>query len=445
MVRAIRVALCCLLVASLAGSVVPSTAAPPPRPLCDACGESFEATADSESVTLTVERSTATLTVHANGSAAWVVRNRLADSEGVERLRANAGLRTDVADRAMWDTEFLGANVSSAGLLTARYREQEFAERSVGGVLRSGAFTEAYGYRNFDGLGADRLVVVAPDGTRVGRTVPGATVSEDGRRTTLTEFDDGGFVTFVPADTALGRIASALAIWSLLGPVVGTNLLLYVVLPASVFGLLVAALGSGVSRFGPDRWRVGDTVGLTLAVLGVLVASLALLGGGLSLFGGAVPPAFGVGLTAAALGASLSRKSVRDRATYRRLVAGAALGVLLAAGATLAGALAFGHGVTRSLFTGLPALIPLSALFPAGYAFGRGNRRLAVSTATAGLALSVLPFASFVSPTARFGPVVALFGTTYAVVVALAGTPLLVAGTSLAASASTAESPTAPE
>ncbi|WP_240334508.1 hypothetical protein [Halorussus sp. MSC15.2] len=249
MVRAIRVALCCLLVASLAWSVVPSTAAPPPRPLCDACGESFEATAASEGVTLSVERSTATLTVHGNGSATWVVRNRLADSEGVERLRENAGLRTDVADRAMWDTEFLGASVSSAGVLTARYREPNFAERSVGGVLRSGAFTEAYGYRNLDGLGADRLVVVAPDGMRVGRTVPGATVSADGRRTTLTEFDDGGFVTFVPADTALEPVSSALAIWSLLGPVVGTNLLLYAVLPASVFGLLVAALGAGISRF----------------------------------------------------------------------------------------------------------------------------------------------------------------------------------------------------
>ncbi|WP_240334507.1 hypothetical protein [Halorussus sp. MSC15.2] len=56
--------------------------------------------------------------------------------------------------------------------------------------------------------------------------------------------------------------------------------------------------------------------------------------------------------------------------------------------------------------------------------------------------LSVLPFASFVSPTARFGQFVALLGTTYAVVVALAGTPLLVAGMSLAASSSTAETPT---
>ena len=77
----LHLCLCCLLISVVALSVFgPSAAAPPPRPLCDACGDAFERTAEAHGVVLTVERSTATVAVHENGSATWVVRNRLADS-----------------------------------------------------------------------------------------------------------------------------------------------------------------------------------------------------------------------------------------------------------------------------------------------------------------------------------------------------------------------------
>lgn len=140
--RILHLSLRWLLVLLLIGAVAPSAAAPPPRPFCDACGESFEATAESRGVTLTVERSTATVTVHEYGTAAWVVRNHVTDSEGASRLLTNASLREAIADRAMWDTELLGANVSADGVMTMRYREAEFAERSICGALNSGEFTE---------------------------------------------------------------------------------------------------------------------------------------------------------------------------------------------------------------------------------------------------------------------------------------------------------------
>jgi hypothetical protein len=249
--RALRSGLCALLVVSLVVAVSPGVAAPPPRPLCDACGDSFEATAGSHGVVVTVEESTATVSVRENGTATWVVRNHLDDSPGAERLRSNASLRAEIADRAMWDAEFLGANVSPEGVLTMRYREADFASRSVGGALYSGEFTEDYGYRNLDGLGADRLVVVAPDGKQVGWTVSGGTVSEDGQRITLTRLDDEGFVTFVPRDAALGPLWSLFAVGSVVAPVVVTNALVGVVLPTAAFALLFGVGVAALPRYGP--------------------------------------------------------------------------------------------------------------------------------------------------------------------------------------------------
>ncbi|NHN59181.1 hypothetical protein G9466_08865 [Halorussus sp. JP-T4] len=431
-----------MLVATLLAATAPAASAPPPRPLCDACGDSFEDTAASHGVDVAVDRSTATLSVHRNGSATWVVRNRLADTDGLARLRANATLRTEIADRAMWDTEFQEATVSQSNVLTLRYREPEFAERSVGGVLRSGAFTEAYGYRNLDGLGADSLAVVAPDGMRVGWTVPGAAVGDDGRRTTLTELDRYGFVTLVPEGATLGPVLSLLAVAALLGPALATNLLTRVAIPSALFGVLVAAACGGLVRFDRRVEPVAERAGAMLAGLGVLAVGLALLSGGVSLLGGAAAPVFGVGAAAIAFGAALSRPGVRERLTYRRLVAGAALGVLVAAASTLAAAVALDQsGLTLAFLTSLPPLVPVFALFPAGYALGAGNRRLAVATATVGFGASLLPFVSLFTPRPQFGPLVVLFAAAYAAAVAAVGAPLLVVGMALAES--TPDDPTA--
>ncbi|UPW00441.1 hypothetical protein M0R88_18300 [Halorussus gelatinilyticus] len=436
MTRALHFVVCALVVCSALGVVAPGSAAPPPRPLCDACGDSFEETAAAHGVTVTVERSTATVSVARNGTATWVVRNRLAGGAGTERLRENDTLRAEIGERAMWDTELVAANVSSAGVLTLRYREPDFAEASVGGTLRSGEFTDAYGYWNLHGLGADRLVVVAPERTEVGWTVAGATVSDDGRRMILTDFEDRGFVTFVPEDTALGPLLSLLSVGALVAPRIGSNLVAVVLFPTALFGLFVGSVGTFVSRSDGLGARVGETVGTVLAAVGVLLTAGALLaGGGLSLLGGAAAPLFGVGATAVVFGALLRRPAVRARATYWRLVAAGAVGVALAAGATLVGALAFDrNGLTYSLLSSFPLLVAVFALLPAGYAFGRGNRRLAVATAAVGFALSTLPFGSLLSPTTGFGPFVAVFVAVYAGVVAAVGAPLLVVGASLAGS-----------
>ena len=439
--RTLRIVLCCLLVGSLFGAITPAVAAPPPRPLCDACGDSFESTAKSHGVVLTVERSTATVSVHENGSSTWVVRNHLADSESTARLRTNVTLLADVADGAMWDTEFLGANVSPDGVVTMRYREVNFAERSVGGTLRSGAITEAYGYQNLDGLGANRLVVVAPEGTHIGWAVPGATVSDDGRRMTLTRLDEGGFVTFVPHDAALGPLLSVLAVLSLVGPTIVVNAFAYIALPTAMFALLVGAAAGALSWLDLNFERIRNTAGVSLAVGGALVTTFSLLAtGGVSLLGGAAAPLFGVGIALVSLGVVFSRPAVRERTTFRVLVAGAAFGMIVAAGSTVAGAVIFDqNGLTLSLLTSLPLLVPVFLLLPAGYALGRENRRLAIGTAAAGFALAMVPLAPFTSPTIGLGFLLVLAVTVSAAIVAVVGTPLLVVGASLATARSVEE------
>lgn len=428
--RLFHIVLSCLLVGALLGAVSPAGAAPPPRPVCDACGESFAATAESHGVPLTIEESTATVTVHENGSATWVVQNHVASSETTARLRANQTLLTTIADDAMWDTEFHGANISTDGVITLRYRNPEFATSSVGGVLRSGAFTERYGYRNLDGLGADRLTVIAPNGTHVGRTVPGATVSDDGGRMTVTQFTEGRIITFVPQHALLGPLLSLLAVGSLLGPVLVLNALAYVALPTAVFTLLIGAIAGTLAWLDWDDSRIQDHLGSSLAALGLLVTTLSVLaGGGVSLFGGTAAPLFGTGIAFVALGGLCTRPSIRERVTYRWLVGGAAVGAIVAAGVTVAGAVAVGqHGLTRSLVTSLPFLIPAFVLLPVGYALGRQNRRLALGTAAVGFAISMLPLVPFLTPPLGMGILLVFLVTGYAVLVAIVGIPLLIVG-----------------
>jgi len=432
-----RLALLCLVCVTLLGTALPAGAAPPPRPLCDACGDSFASTAQSHGVSVTVTHSNATVAVHKNGSATWVVHNRLSDSDGAARLQANESLRTAISDRAMWDTELLSANVSDS-IITLRYREADFAERSVGGAVRTGEFTEAYGYRNLDGLGADRLVVVAPEGTRVGWAIDGATVSDDGQRMTLTELNEGGVVTFVPRDTAFGPLLSLLAVGSLLGPVLAVKALAYITLPAAVFTLLTGAAARGVAWLSWDLRRIRDSAGVVLAGFGALATALSLLGPmGLLRLSGIAAPLFGGGTALFLCGVALSRRRVRERAGYRTLVGGAAVGVGIALGATIAGAPLFApNGFSLKVLSALLGLGPAFVLLPVGYAVGHGNRRLAMKTAAIGFVLSVVPVLPVLPAPVGLGVLFVPVATACAAAVTIAGLPIFLVGVSLGISPS---------
>jgi len=422
-------AVACLLVVSLPVAAAPASGAPPPRPLCDACGDSFETTAQGQGVSVAVERSTATVTVARNGTATWTVRNRLAS--GADRLRENATLRRAIADRAMWDTELLGATVTDGGVVVLRYREPEFAEPTAGGALRSGAFTEAYGYRSLQGLGADRLTVHAPPGTRIDRGVPGAAVAENGTRMTLTGLDRQGIVTFVPADSAVGPLLSLLALASLVGPVAVGNAVVLLGGPALLAAVAVSVADYGFDRVGSERVTRLAPGERGLAAVGGLLAVVS-LGAAVLGAGGPATVGVGIGVTVAALGTALTRRGVRAGVSYRRLclVAGLCVGAATAVafGATV---LTRGSGLTWSATGTLPVLGPLFALLPAGYALGRGWTDRAVLTAVAGVVLALVPAVPLFVPVAGLGWLVAPFVVGATAAGLALGVPLLAVGTAL--------------
>jgi hypothetical protein len=420
-----------ILLSTLA--VAPGTGAPPPRPLCDACGATFAETAAEHGVELTVVESTATVRVAENGTATWTVRNTLGEFD--PRLRTNESLRTAIADRAMWDTTLLGASLSDEGVLTLRYREPGFAEPSVGGTLRSGAFTERYGYRSLDGLGADRLTVVAPDGMVVDRTVPGANVSADRSRTTLTALDRTGFVTFTQRGDAAGPLWSVLAIAVLLGPVAAANVIVSVGLPAATFGVLVAGLCGVVGRFELDFGVPADRVGAVLGGLGAAVTAGALVSGAASLLGTADVTTFGAGVGVAFVGATLLVPSVRDGFSFRTALVLAAVGLSLAVGTTVVAAPLFqGTGLLRSQTVALSFLVALFAFLPAGFALATRGRRAAVGIAVAGFVVALVQHVPLFTPTVS-GASVGLFAGLSIVVVVVCGLPLLLAGRTMGVAA----------
>lgn len=425
------VLLCCGAVGTLAvGSV---DAAPPPRPVCAACGDAFEERAAEYGVDITVTNSTARVEVAENGSAVWTVRNELDDGAPVDRLRENATLRSELADARYWDVEVVSTGVSSDGVFTARYRDPDFARDGAGNTLLSGAFTHEYGYRNLDGLGADRLVVVAPEGTKLAQTVPGATRTDDGTRMVLTTYDRGGFVTFVPEGATFGALQGWLAIAALVGPVVVLNAAVGVLVPAGVVGAVVGLSGRVLGRLEDGVSALVEDFGRALTAAGAVGVALTLAVGTIGRAGVEGAMLFGVCTVAIAAGLAWSRVN-SAHPTFWRVAALALAGAGVATVGTLAGSvLFFGRVYWFGLGPRLPTLVALFALVPAGYAVRRGARRRGVVTAVAGVTAAL---ALTVPLTARLWPFTLVQQLIFAVVAALAlipvGLPFLVIGSVLA-------------
>ena len=430
-VAALAVLLCLPIVLGFVGS---TDAAPPPRPVCAGCGDAFEERAFGFGVSVAVENSTATVTVDGNGTGTWVVRNALGDGAPVDRLRENATLRTELADVRYWDVEVLSAEVSSDGVFTARYRDGDFARESVAGTMVSGALTDDYGsgYRNLHGLGADRLVVVAPDGMRVGQTPPGASRTADGRRTVLTEYEGGGFVTFVPADAPLGADTGWFAIASVLGPVAVLNGLVSIAVPTAVVGLLVRGGAPAIRTVDPARVSLSPHPGRTLTVLGGLGFVATLLAGALGLARPLTATVFGVSVVAAVGGVAWSRLGTGG-VTHRRVCGVAAVGACLGALSAAVGSVLFSGHLPVSARSHLPLFLALFAFVPAGFALRRGHYRRGVSVAAAGVAVALV---SVVPLTVNYWPMGpsrrVLVGTIGGLTLAAAGIPFLAVGGALA-------------
>jgi hypothetical protein len=407
----------------------PAAGTPPPEQVCGTCGAAFEDAAAANGVSLTVERSTATVAVHENGSATWTVRNAVGSADA-DRLQSNGAAERVVADLRRADDP-VAVTVSGDGVVTIRYRVDDFAERSVGGAMRVEYFREDFEVANYDSLGADRLTVVAPEGMRVGKALPSASV--EGREMTLTSYEpgvDSAFVTFVPRGSLLGPLLSLLAVAEVLVGVAGRHLLVDVLPPLAVFGVGVAGAVAVLSRFRARFERIRRFAVPALVALGGLGILATVVSVVLPVGGGPWTQAFGAGVGLLALGGALSRLGRAESVSYPTL-AGLALAALAASlVAVLAAAAAF-KGSGR-LAVPLFLFAPLFGLLPAGAALGRGNRPLAVATALAAFlvgALAVVPLT--VRPMGVSG-VFPIVGGMYAAALALLGWPLLAVGASLA-------------
>ena len=416
-----------LLVGSLFGVALaaPATASPRPVPVCSPCERGFAAAAQVHGHDVRIEHSTATMRVHRNGSATWTVENRLHDATAFE----NASLRQSVAREA---TRIHDATLRSTSVdgetVRMRYRTPNVATDAAGGVLRVDYFRDDPGAMIRSGLGADRLTVVAPEGMTVGRALPGADVSDDGRRMTVTSFDSGGdgpFVTFVPEDDPFAPLWSLVAVALPFVPIVGRNVLFFLVVPSAVFAGGLAALARVVDRLGvapatttPDRRALG-VVGL-----GVLGLAHPLYAG--AAVAGSTPPLLAGAVGTVALGTALSVSAIRDRLSSRRLagLVGLAFAAAVVAGYVLR-ALPFGSLAIRddaNVVTLVLPMLPVYAVTFVGYTAAHTRLRRGLAVAVAALALVLVTTFSIASQggTLYFlGVVLGVLGAVAAVVVGI--------------------------
>lgn len=425
-----RTLVAALLVGSLLGVALAAPAVASPRPIevCSPCDRGFTSAAQAHDYDVQIERSTATMRVHRNGSATWTVENRLDDATAFE----NASLRQSVAQEAIraHDARLLSTSVDG-DRVRLRYRTPNVATEAAGGVLRVTYFRDDPGAMIRSGLGADRLTVVAPDGMVVGHPLPGADVSDDDRRMTVTPFEGGGdgpFVTFVPEDDPLGPLWSLVAVVLPLAPIVGRNLLFLVTIPTLVFagGVGAVSWAAGAAGLDPSAAHPGRRA-LAVVALGI-VALVHPLAPGLFVLGGTEPPLLAGAVGVVALGGALAVPAVRDRLSLARLAGLVALAfaVTVAVGFVLRavpGIHVNEHVVRRMLLT-----LPVYAVTLVGYAAAHGGLRRALAAAAGAFALVLVvtfPILSQGGTLYVLGVVLAVIGAVAGVVV---GLPLFLLG-----------------
>lgn len=205
--------------------------------------------------------------------------------------------------------------------------------------------------------------------------------------------------------------------------------------PTTIFALLIGILADVLTRLDWERERITEKAGIVIGAIGVIVTALSGTAlGDIAIFGGNAAPLFGAGIALSGFGLVFSRSRVRTSVSYSRLVGGAVIGVALAAGVAVLGAMSFGpFGLTQSVMSQLPFFIPLFMLLPAGYAYGRESRRLAVGAAAGGFALSILPLVYSVSPSLGIGVLLVPLALVYGgIIVVVVGAPLFVVAASYA-------------
>jgi len=284
-----------LLTAGLLTAVTPAGASPQPDPVCGACGSSFEDVAEEQGAAINVTHSTAAVQIHANGSATWVVTNRVNES-AASRLSENSALLDRIARGAAaegWglphvydEGEVTLQSVSVDGrTVRIQFRDPDAGKRHVGVLVVD--YLHSEGVRGGWILNADRFTLHGPSGTVVVND-PGAgidreytpanavpevtdrTVTWRGSATTAYEsaFYDDVYVAYGDPGTSSLRVDAAVA--SATAPIWLDNVQAFVLPALVLYGLLLAGLTAGA------RWATDSSIDVDRAA--TLVAGLGFAG-----------------------------------------------------------------------------------------------------------------------------------------------------------------------
>jgi len=280
----------------------------------------------------------------------------------------------------------------------------------------------------------------------VGVGLPGADVSDDDRRLTVTSFEGGGdgpFVTLVPEGDPLAPLWSLVAVALPLAPIVGRNLLLLVTIPTLVFagGLRTVAWAAGAVGLDPGTANPGRRV-LAVVALGDLALAHPLAPGSFAL-GGTEPPLLAGAVGVIVLGGALAVPAVRARLSLRSFagLVGLTFAVTVAVGFGLRavpGLHVNDHVVRRMFLT-----LPVYTVTLVGYAAAHGGLRRALAAAGGAFALvlvTTFPILSQGGTLYFLGVVLAVIGAVAGVVI---GIPLFLLGHGLPGERSRAEGGTA--
>ncbi|SFR99262.1 hypothetical protein SAMN05216559_2179 [Halomicrobium zhouii] len=273
-------------------------ASPSPDNVCGACGDVFEDVASEQGVPVEVTHSTATVYVHENGSATWVVTNRVNES-AADQLAASPAALHRVA-RATTTEGYghpAGTRVPRTSVtasvdgrnVTFQFRERDASESRLGltvaGTLHRGSVMGGWL------LNADRFTVVGPPGTELVNE-PNETIHADdadapgvpdvdGRRVTWTgpETDWGQFVSenvylvYGPPDTSEYHADGAVALAT--APLWLENVKWYVLPPTAIYGALLLGAVAAVRRAeSGDSDRLAPLLA-GLGLVGIVAAVLA--------------------------------------------------------------------------------------------------------------------------------------------------------------------------
>ncbi|MFC6938679.1 hypothetical protein ACFQE8_01735 [Salinirubellus sp. GCM10025818] len=291
-----------LLVACVLLGAVPSTiASPQPDPVCGACGSSFEHAAEERGLAANVTHSTATVRVHENGSATWIVTDRV-NRSAADRLAEDTDLLEGIARRAAtegWglphvyeegEVWFRSVSIDDR-TIEIRFRDPDAGERRLGLLVVD--YLHSEGIRGGWILNADRFTIAGPDGTAVVND-PRATIGDEYASPGEVPEIDGGNATWrgstaergsalyddvyvVYGGPGTGRTHADAVVALSTAPIWLDNLAAFVLPALVLYGLLLVGV-AGVSMraaeasLDPDR-IAGFVAGLGL--VGFLAAGLA--------------------------------------------------------------------------------------------------------------------------------------------------------------------------